>query len=54
MSLNIAKLSEVLDEAAPGRKLAAAIKSQNDIMQTRPCHEEGFLHCGRRDKLQDC
>jgi ABC-type Fe3+-hydroxamate transport system substrate-binding protein len=30
MSLNIAKLSEVLDKAAPGRKLAAEIKSQNN------------------------
>jgi len=30
MSLNITKLSQVLDEGAPGRKLAAAIKSDND------------------------
>jgi hypothetical protein len=30
MRVNIANLSEVLDDAAPGRKLAAAIKSQND------------------------
>jgi hypothetical protein len=30
MSLNISKLSEALDEAAPGRKLAAAIKSQKE------------------------
>jgi hypothetical protein len=29
MSVDISRLSEVLDEAAPGRKLAAAIKSQN-------------------------
>ncbi len=30
MRVNVANLSEVLDKAAPGRRLAAAIRSEQD------------------------
>jgi len=47
MSLNIAELSEVLDESAPGRKLAAAIKSdKNRIQQDLASKKESFIEVG--------
>jgi hypothetical protein len=33
MRVNISNLADVLDEAAPGRKLAAAIKSEKDRIE---------------------
>jgi len=44
MRVNISNLADVLDEAAPGRKLAAAIKYQKDrIKQDLDSNHVSFI-----------